>query len=79
MVEKPDQIIVHPVNRCQGCDCSLEKTIAATFVQRQVFDIPPLQLKVTEHRAEVKHCPHCGANNQALFPQKGNKNHSIWR
>ena len=73
MVEKPDHIIIHQVKRCQECDGSLERTIANSFVQRQVFDIPPLRLEVTEHRAEVKHCPHCGANNQALFPQEVTK------
>jgi len=44
MVEKPDHIIIHQVKRCQECDGSLERTIANSFVQRQVFDIPPLRL-----------------------------------
>lgn len=74
MVKNPNEIIVHRVKQCQGCNGSLEETIATDYVQRQVFDIPPLRLKVTEHHAEIKQCPHCGASNQALFPQEVTKN-----
>jgi transposase len=34
---------------------------------RQVFDLPPLGLRVTEHRAERRRCA-CGATTQAGFP-----------
>ncbi len=37
---------------------------------RQVIDIPPLKLEVTEHRAETKECPGCGCCNATNFPEE---------
>ena len=35
---------------------------------RQVFDLPPIDLKVREHQVDVKSCPDCGQVNQGSFP-----------
>ena len=68
MVEVPDSIRVHRVSTCSGCGRSLEDISPAGYRKRQVFDLPPIKVEVTEHRAEEKICPHCGQLNEAFFP-----------
>jgi len=66
--ESPNEIVVHAVKQCRCCGKSLSNRDANDFERRQVFDIPPIEMKVTEHRAEIKSCPHCHTVNKALFP-----------
>ena len=53
---------------CAYCRHDLAEVVVAGIVKRQVFDIPPIQLHVTEHQAEVKHCPVCCQTRRAAFP-----------
>lgn len=69
MVDSPDSIRVHKVSTCNGCGRSLEDTAPAGYRKRQVFDLPPIEVHVEEHRAEKKICPHCGQLNEAFFPE----------
>jgi len=38
-------------------------------IKRQCFDIPPVQIEVTEHQAQAKVCPHCNHQTVAKFPE----------
>ena len=67
MVEKPDRIVPHRVERCSGCGRSLAGQEPDRVERRQVHDLPEPKLEVTEHQAEVKTCP-CGCVNRATFP-----------
>jgi transposase len=67
-----DVIVEHKVEQCHECGTSLAIEPVQTEWARQVYDIPPIELKVYEHRSEVKNCPHCGVENQAEFPSFAN-------
>ena len=68
MVEKPDRTEPHRVERCECCGRSLAACPPDGIEKRQVRDLPPLRLIVTEHQAERKRCP-CGHLNKAAFPE----------
>src|SRR4030042_1937278 len=68
MVANPNCIEVHRVRQCIHCNATLEDVEASHLEKRQVFDLPKVQVEVTEHQAETKRCPHCGEKNQANFP-----------
>jgi transposase len=67
-VANPQHTQVHRVTQCAHCQASLEEIAAQKHEKRQVFDLPPVMIEVTEHQAEVKQCPQCGALNKGEFP-----------
>jgi len=68
MVAYPDEVTIHRLLACPHCQHDLCNTPVEQVVKRQVFDLPPLRLQVTEHQAEVKVCRCCGNDSQAEFP-----------
>ena len=68
MVEKPDHTNVHRVEKCEHCRRSLADQEPDCIEKRQVHDLPPRRMIVTEHQAEIKLCS-CGHLNKAAFPE----------
>lgn len=67
-VVRPDHVKVHRVLACAHCGHSLKRRKALGHEKRQVFDLPQVQIEVTEHRAEIKGCPCCHHETRASFP-----------
>lgn len=70
-VKTPDHVAVHTLSRCPCGQCggvSLHRQPVLDYERRQVFDLPPLRLSVTEHQAEIKQCPVSGRKVSAAFP-----------
>jgi transposase len=68
MADNADHTEVHRVKACEHCGRSLVDHSADNVEKRQVHDLPPLRLIVTEHQAETKTCA-CGHLNKAAFPE----------
>jgi transposase len=66
-VAQPDEVALHAPGRCGGCGATLADAPVVGVETRQVFDLPPLRLLATEHRAERRRCG-CGTTTAAAFP-----------
>jgi transposase len=67
-VQKPTRVVVHRPTQCRQCRSPLAAAPLMSSERRQMIDIVPARLRVTEHRAEVVGCPRCGARTKGEFP-----------
>jgi transposase len=65
-----DHVVTHKLEECPDCGRSLAKQAAKGIIKRQVFDLPIVQIEVTEHRAEMKFCSCCQKQVTASFPSE---------
>lgn len=73
MVAKPDVVKIHRVQACQHCGQSLKRWKAVGYEKRQVYDLPKVEMQVTEHQVEIKTCSWCGKETKAAFPREVRK------
>lgn len=74
MSDHVDEVIQYESNICQNCGHDLRDIEGQIGRKKQVVDIPPPQIVVTEHQSITKICPCCGQSNSGQLPNhlKGN-------
>jgi transposase len=74
-VDQPNEVIIHTPDCCGKCGASLADEPTVLGERRQIFDLPPMSVVVTEHQVHSRCCPGCGCENRATFPE--NVDHPI--
>lgn len=69
LTPKPTRVMTHRPAQCRHCSSPLREGRSTGVERRQVIDLVPIRLWVTEHRAEVVRCPACGKRTKAGFPE----------
>ena len=70
-LEQVDRVVEHWPARCARCARELgeaEHVDAAEPQRRQLWELPPLTVAVTEHRLHRARCPGCGGETRAELP-----------
>jgi len=68
-VDEPDHTASCDPAKC-ACGCHLRNAPVIDIEKRQVFDVPPVKVVVTEHVVKTKLCPKCGAKVKGEFPEE---------
>jgi transposase len=69
--ERVDEIVEHWPKRCPACAhvfAEWERVDAAARARHQVAELPPIAVRVTEHRVHRLRCPVCAAETRAELP-----------
>jgi transposase len=66
-VERPDVMVRHVASACGGCGGDLAGAVEVGVERRQVFDIPKIAVRVTEHRVVSLRCG-CGCVSTGAAP-----------
>lgn len=68
----PDTVVDIPSPSHCPCGQNLSETPLKRTDRRQVYDIPPMRIHVSEYRLEVKQCPCCGKSCAGTSPIASN-------
>jgi transposase len=66
----PDQVVVHRPETCSACREPLPGAAWQWVERRQVHELPPLRLVVTEHQIAHVRCAGCGATTRGQVPDE---------
>jgi transposase len=66
-VTDPDEVLRHEPAVCRGCGAGLAHAPEVSVARRQVFDLPPISIRVTEHELVSRQC-RCGVRTAAHTP-----------
>lgn len=69
MVAEPDYRAVQRLASCPHCAHDLSGEPVIGHEKRQLFDLPAIEIEVTEYQAEMKRCPACCQPVKAAFPE----------
>jgi transposase len=67
-VADPDEVVRHDPGACGGCGADFAGAAEESVERRQVFDLPPMTVRVTEHQLVARRCG-CGATTCGTAPQ----------
>jgi transposase len=68
LVDNPNERKRHEPGPCTGCGADLSGAPEVGMERRQVFDLPPIQVRVIEHQLIARSCP-CGTTTCGIAPQ----------
>lgn len=67
-VVAPDEVVGHRPETCAHCGTDLVGQLERIGERRQVFDLPPSRMQVTEHQQVHIRCPQCQGDNAGAWP-----------
>jgi transposase len=67
LIDNPNTRVRHEPGPCVGCGASLADAPEAGLERRQVFDLPPITVRVTEHQLIARRCA-CGTTTCGTAP-----------
>lgn len=68
--ESPNKVVIHQPEKCEHCQQILTTEQEVVEIKRrQVIDLPPLEVEVTEHQVKSVICASCGQTSAGQFPE----------